>query len=94
MRGKRCWLMLSTRQAYGYGAAVVDIEYDVVGIGNAIVDVISKQADDFIETYGLTKGAMVLIDADRAVELYDAMDVMTETSGGSAGNTKPLLFTP
>ena len=79
--------MLSTGQAYGYGAAVVDIEYDVVGIGNAIVDVISQQADDFIETYGLTKGAMVLIDADRAVELYDAMDVMTETSGGSAGNT-------
>ena len=79
--------MLSTTEAYGYGAAVVDIEYDVVGIGNAIVDVISKQGDDFIDSYGLTKGAMVLIDAERAVELYDAMDVMTETSGGSAGNT-------
>lgn len=61
--------------------------YDVVGIGNAIVDVISKQADEFIDRFGLTKGAMVLIDAERAVELYDAMDVMTETSGGSAGNT-------
>lgn len=86
-RGKRCWLMLSTRQAYGYGAAVADISYDVVGIGNAIVDVISQQGDDFIDSYGLTKGAMVLIDAERAVELYDAMDVMTETSGGSASNT-------
>lgn len=79
--------MLSTRQAYGYGAAVADISYDVVGIGNAIVDVISQQGDDFIDSYGLTKGAMVLIDAERAVELYDAMDVMTETSGGSASNT-------
>ncbi len=79
--------MLSTWQAYGYGAAVADISYDVVGIGNAIVDVISQQDDDFIKTFDLTKGAMVLIDADRAVELYDAMDVMTETSGGSAGNT-------
>ncbi len=87
LRGKRCWLILSTHQAYGYGAAVADIAYDVVGIGNAIVDVISQQGDDFIDAYGLTKGAMVLIDAERAVELYDAMDVMTETSGGSAGNT-------
>lgn len=61
--------------------------FDVVGIGNAIVDVIAKQDDTFIDTYGLTKGAMVLIDADRAVQLYEAMNVMTETSGGSAGNT-------
>lgn len=66
---------------------MADIRYDVVGIGNAIVDVISQQGDDFIDSYGLTKGAMVLIDADRAVELYGAMDVITETSGGSAGNT-------
>lgn len=79
--------MLSTRQAYGYGAAVADFSYDVVGIGNAIVDVIAQQGDDFIDAHGLTKGAMVLIDADRAVELYSAMDVLTETAGGSAGNT-------
>ncbi len=79
--------MLSTCQAYGYGAAVADIAFDVVGIGNAIVDVISQQDDGFIDTYGLTKGAMVLIDAERAIELYRAMDVMTETAGGSAGNT-------
>lgn len=67
--------------------AVSSNSYDVVGIGNAIVDVIAQQDDAFIDSYGLTKGAMVLIDADRAVQLYDAMDVMTETSGGSAGNT-------
>jgi len=79
--------MLSTRQAYGYGAAVAELTYDVVGIGNAIVDVISQQDDEFIDTHQLTKGAMVLIDAERAVELYEAMDVMAESSGGSAGNT-------
>lgn len=66
---------------------MADIALDVVGIGNAIVDVIAQQDDSFIESFELTKGAMVLIDAERAVELYDAMDVMTETSGGSAGNT-------
>lgn len=79
--------MLSTSQAYGYGAAVADIEYDVVGIGNAIVDVISQQGDDFIDAFGLTKGSMGLIDAERAAELYKALDDKTETSGGSAGNT-------
>lgn len=79
--------MLSTCQAYGYGAAVADITYDVVGIGNAIVDVIAQQDDDFIETWGLAKGSMVLIDAGRAIELYDAIDPMIEASGGSAGNT-------
>lgn len=79
--------MLSTRQAYGYGAAVADIAFDVVGIGNAIVDVIAQQDDAFVDEYELTKGAMVLIDAERAVVLYDAMNVITETSGGSAGNT-------
>lgn len=66
---------------------MADIAFDVVGIGNAIVDVISQQDDTFIDTHGLTKGAMVLVDADRAIELYNAMDVMTEASGGSAGNT-------
>ena len=67
--------------------AVSANSYDVVGIGNAIVDVLAQQDDAFIDQHGLTKGAMVLIDGDRAVELYDAMDVSAETSGGSAGNT-------
>ena len=64
-----------------------EILYDVVGIGNAIVDVITRQSDDFLARFGLTKGSMVLIDANRAIELYNAMDVRSETSGGSAGNT-------
>ena len=62
-------------------------ELDVVGIGNAIVDVISTEDHDFIEAYGLAKGSMTLIDADRAEELYAAMAPAIETSGGSAANT-------
>jgi sugar/nucleoside kinase (ribokinase family) len=59
----------------------------VVGIGNAIVDVIAHADDAFIETNGLEKGAMTLIDADRAEELYGKMGPGIEMSGGSAGNT-------
>lgn len=61
--------------------------FNVMGIGNAIVDVMSQEGDDFVGTMGLTKGAMVLIDDDRAVELYGAMSETTEASGGSAANT-------
>ncbi len=60
---------------------------DVVGIGNAMVDVISTEEHDFIEAYGLVKGAMTLIDADRARELYSVMAPAIEASGGSAANT-------
>ncbi len=60
---------------------------DVVGIGNAIVDVISTEDHEFIEAHGLVKGAMTLIDAERAEELYGAMAPAIETSGGSAANT-------
>lgn len=62
-------------------------QYDVVGIGNAIVDVISTEADEFIEVNGLSRGAMTLIDSDRAIELYAAMSDAAETSGGSVANT-------
>ena len=61
--------------------------YDVIGIGNAIVDVISQEAEEFIGANELVKGAMTLIDADRAVELYARMNPAIETSGGSAANT-------
>ncbi len=59
----------------------------MVGIGNAIVDVISHEPEEFIVENGLVKGAMTLIDADRAAELYDRMSPAIETSGGSAANT-------
>jgi sugar/nucleoside kinase (ribokinase family) len=60
---------------------------DVVGIGNAIVDVIAQADDFFLERQGLRKGSMQLIDAARADELYAAMGPALEMSGGSAGNT-------
>ncbi len=61
--------------------------YDVVGIGNALVDVISNEDDRFLADQGLVKGSMVLIDEDRATDLYESMGVGTEMSGGSAANT-------
>lgn len=60
---------------------------DVVGIGNAIVDVISPVDESFLVEQELVKGAMGLIDADRAELLYAAMPPAEETSGGSVANT-------
>lgn len=60
---------------------------DVVGIGNAIVDVFSKTEDSFLEDHGLVKGSMNLIDPDRAEWLYGEMGPAVELSGGSAANT-------
>ena len=62
-------------------------EFDVVGIGNALVDVLSHEDDAFIEANGLVKGAMTLIDIERAEALYAAMGRGIEVSGGSAANT-------
>ncbi|MFN4113310.1 MAG: adenosine kinase [Sphingomonadaceae bacterium] len=61
--------------------------YDVIAIGNAIVDVMAPCDDDLIDELGLSKGGMSLVDTDRAKELYDAMGPAREISGGSAANT-------
>ena len=61
--------------------------YDVLGIGNAIVDVIARTEDDFLAAQGMHKGGMALIDEARAAAIYDAMGPATESSGGSAANT-------
>ncbi len=61
--------------------------YDVAAIGNAIVDVIAPASDDFLVEEGLAKGAMTLVDAERARALYSRMAAAIEASGGSAGNT-------
>ena len=61
--------------------------FDVVGVGNAIVDVISNVDDAFVQRLGLNKGGMTLIDEARAIELYAAMPPGIEASGGSAANT-------
>ena len=60
---------------------------DVVGIGNAIVDVIAHAEEPFLAAQGFAKGSMTLIDAARAESLYAEMGPAIESSGGSAGNT-------
>ena len=60
---------------------------DVPGIGNAIVDVLAHAEDRFIEKHGLDKGAMMLVDAEQAENLYQEMGASVECSGGSAANT-------
>ncbi len=64
-----------------------DKQFDVAGIGSAIVDVIARCDDAFIAAKGLNKGAMRLIDADEAATLYAGMDAAVEMSGGSVSNT-------
>lgn len=66
---------------------MTDRRFAVVGMGNAIVDVISHVDDDFVDLHGLDRGAMRLIDADEAQRLYAAMPPGIESSGGSAANT-------
>lgn len=61
--------------------------YDIIAIGNAIVDVLAPADDAFLAANGLTKGAMQLLTADQATELYAAMGAGREISGGSAANT-------
>src|ERR1700751_3957195 len=61
--------------------------FDVLGIGNAIVDVIARAEDDFLVAQGMHKGAMALIDEARAQSIYAAMGPAVESSGGSAANT-------
>ncbi len=60
---------------------------DVVGIGNAIVDVLVQTDDSFLQTHGLQKGGMALIDEPQAERLYKASGPGLETSGGSVANT-------
>ena len=61
--------------------------YDVLGIGNAIVDVIARTDENFLLKHGMHKGTMALIDEARAQAIYEAMGPAIETSGGSAANT-------
>jgi sugar/nucleoside kinase (ribokinase family) len=61
--------------------------YDVLGIGNAIVDVIARTEDDFLVRHQMNKGSMTLIDEPRAEAIYASMGPAIEVSGGSAANT-------
>ncbi len=60
---------------------------DILGIGNAIVDVLARSEDSFLAERGLNKGGMALIDADQAEALYQAMGPGVESSGGSVANS-------
>ena len=66
---------------------MTSVRYDVLGIGNAIVDVIARAEDDFLVKQGMQKGTMALIDEARAQAIYAAMGPAVESSGGSAANT-------
>lgn len=68
-----------------------DLDFDVIGIGNAIVDVLSHSDDGFLNEHGLIKGGMALIDSSQADELYEKMGPGVECSGGSAANTIACL---
>ncbi|WP_158965294.1 adenosine kinase [Chachezhania sediminis] len=61
--------------------------YQLVGIGNAIVDVISQHDDDFLDHMGIEKGIMQLVERERAEVLYAAMRERVQTPGGSLANT-------
>lgn len=61
--------------------------YDVVGIGNAIVDVLTQADDSFLDLMGIEKGIMQLIERERAEILYAAMDERVQAPGGSVANT-------
>ena len=65
----------------------VEKAFDVVGIGNAIVDVLVQADDAFLDDHGLHKGTMALVDEARAERLYASVGPGLETSGGSAANT-------
>ena len=68
-------------------------KYDVLGIGNAIFDVLVQTDESFLAAHEMTKGGMALIDEARALAIYGAMGPATEMSGGSAANTICLLYT-
>src|SRR6266446_3544956 len=66
---------------------MTEAKYDVLGIGNAIFDVLVRTDESFLAAHGMTKGGMMLIDEARAASIYRDMGPATEMSGGSGANT-------
>lgn len=66
---------------------MAETRYDVIGIGNALVDVLVSVEDDFLGAEDLPKGGMMLVEADQSDALYAKLGPATERSGGSCGNT-------
>jgi len=65
------------------------MKYDIYGIGNALVDIVTEVSDQFLETHEVEKGLMTLVDADRQLQLVEAIDIHNSNMqcGGSAANT-------
>jgi sugar/nucleoside kinase (ribokinase family) len=80
-------ILLSVYEEY----LMVQPRFDVLGIGNAMVDVIAHTTDAFLDDNKLLKGAMSLVDAETAQQLYGKSGPGIECSGGSAGNTISCL---
>src|SRR4030081_1077578 len=66
---------------------MTEAKYDVLGIGNAIFDVLVQTDEGFLAAHGMAKGGMALIDEARALSIYNDMGPATEMSGGAAANT-------
>ncbi len=66
---------------------MTEARYDVIGIGSAIVDILSRTDDEFIDANGMVKGTMALVSAEESSALYERMGRAVEMSGGSAANT-------
>src|SRR5205085_10848468 len=66
---------------------MAEARYDVLGIGNAIFDVLVQTDEAFLAAHGMSKGGMALIDEARATAIYRDMGPATEMSGGSGANT-------
>src|SRR5437879_7976361 len=66
---------------------MTEAKYDVLGIGNAIFDILVQTDESFLAVHGMTKGGMALIDEARAAAIYRDMGPAVEISGGSAANT-------
>lgn len=62
-------------------------QWDIVGIGNAMVDVLTHADEEFLEAQGLHKGTMTLVDDLTSARIYEGMGPAVEVSGGSAANT-------
>lgn len=66
---------------------MAETRFDVLGVGNAIVDILSQSDDSLLEQQGMPKGGMALVDEERAHAIYKLMGPAVEASGGSAANT-------
>jgi sugar/nucleoside kinase (ribokinase family) len=75
------------RRDFGFGMQNMTEKVDLLGISNAIVDILAHVDDAFLASVGAPPGSMTLIDQDRAREIYDRMGPATEMSGGSVANT-------